>query len=217
VISAIHGTVLVVDVAGFGGQHRTNRHQLTIRRELYRMFSCALAEAGVPWEECRHEDRGDGILVIVPPTTPKCPLVEVLPLRLLALLREHNDNHSTEEQIRLRLALHAGEIHYDDHGVVGRAVNLAFRLVDSAVLRDALAESSADLAVITSSWFYEEVVWHSEVKGYCSVPLDNKETSTTAWIWLPGSSAVTVAPASTLRQLPRTSGSSSAGRRSSTG
>jgi hypothetical protein len=53
--------------------------------------------------------------------------------------------------------------------VVGRAVNLAFRLVDSEVLRDTLAESSADLAVITSSWFYEEVVWHSEVAGYYSV------------------------------------------------
>lgn len=200
--SAVHGTVLVVDVAGYGGLHRNNRHQVNIRRGLYGVLSRVLTGAGIPWDECRHENCGDGILVIVPPTTPKSPLVEGLPQRLHTLLREYNDGHPAEEQIRLRLALHAGEIQYDDHGVAGRAVNLAFRLVDSEVLRDALAGSSGDLAVITSSWFYEEVVWHSDVTGFYSVSLDNKETSTTAWIWLPGSSTAKVAPTHALRHLP---------------
>jgi tetratricopeptide (TPR) repeat protein len=198
----MHGTVLVVDVADFGGPHRTNRHQVNVRRDLYLVLSRALTETGVPWGECRHEDRGDGILVLLPERTSKSLLVEALPQRLRTLLREHNDGHPVEEQIRLRLALHAGEIYYDDHGVAGRAVNLTFRLVDSAVFREAFADSAADLAVITSSWFYEEVVWHCEVTGYWSVSVDNKETSTTAWIWMPDSNAARVMPAAALRQLP---------------
>ena len=195
--------MLVVDVAGFGGPHRTNRHQVNIRRDLYLMLSRALTETGFPWDECRHEDRGDGVLVILPATIPKSLLAESLPRRLRTLLSEHNERHPAEEQIRLRLALHAGEIHHDDHGVVGRAVNLTFRLVDSEVFREAFADSAVDLAVITSSWFYEEVIWHSEeVTGYFSVPVDNKETSTTAWIWLPDSNAAQQSSVPALRQLP---------------
>jgi hypothetical protein len=73
-------------------------------------------------------------------------------------LREHNAKHPVEERIRLRMAVHAGEINYDDHGVTDRSVNLAFRLLDAPALKVALAESSGVLALIASSWFYDEVV-----------------------------------------------------------
>ena len=59
------------------------------------------------------------------------------------------------------MALHAGEVNYDEHGVTAASVNLAFRLLDASALKAALAGSPGVLAVIASSWFFEEVVRHS--------------------------------------------------------
>ncbi|WP_370943017.1 tetratricopeptide repeat protein [Amycolatopsis sp. cg5] len=184
---AVHRTILVVDVAGFGDLRRTNLHQVAVHNGLYRVLTRAFAAAGIPWDTCEDEDRGDGALVLIPPSVPKSLLVEALPGALLDSLREHNRAHRDEEQIRLRMALHAGEIHYDEHGVVGRPVNLTFRLLELPVLKRALADSGGLLAVVTSAWFYDEVVWHSrERDGYHQVRAKAKETDTTAWISVPG-------------------------------
>ena len=84
------------------------------------------------------------------------------------------------------MALHAGEVHYDEHGVTAAAVNLAFRLLDAAALKAALASSPGVLAVIASSWFFEEVVRHSgAAAAYRPVEVAVKETTTTGWICLP--------------------------------
>ena len=84
------------------------------------------------------------------------------------------------------MALHAGEVHYDQHGVTAVAVNLAFRLLDARPLKAALADSPGVLAVIVSSWFFEEVVRHSgTAPGYRPAEVAVKETMTTGWICLP--------------------------------
>jgi tetratricopeptide (TPR) repeat protein len=188
--SAVHRTILVVDVAGFGDTSRTNLHQVAVRDGLYDALTRAFLAAGIPWDECDNEDRGDGVLVMVPPSVAKSAFVETLPSALVAALRKHNERHRAEEQIRLRMALHAGEIHYDGHGVVGRAVNLAFRLLDAAVFKAAMGQSTGLLALITSAWFFEEVVWHSQAANpdtYRQVRVTAKETDTLAWICLPDS------------------------------
>lgn len=185
---AVHRTVLVVDVASFGDLRRTNQHQIVVRDGMYGAVIRAFADAGIDWDTCEHEDRGDGVLVVIPPTVPKAVLVEEVPDRLTARLRAHNESHRVEERIRLRMALHAGEVHYDDHGVVGRAVNLTFRLLEVPVLKEALAGSTGSLAIITSSWFFDEVVWHGEATRrdrYRRVRVVAKETDTIAWICLP--------------------------------
>jgi hypothetical protein len=87
--------------------------------------------------------------------------VESLPHALVTALREHNQTHSAEEQIRLRLALHAGEINYDDHGITATAINLTFRLLDAPPLKAELAQSPGLLAIIASPRFYDEVIRHS--------------------------------------------------------
>jgi tetratricopeptide (TPR) repeat protein len=202
VAPATHGTIVVVDVVGFGDIRRTNTHQVSVRDALYRIVADAFARSGVDWAGCHHEDRGDGILAVLPPTAAKAPLVESLPGHLLGLLSEHNAAHDSEERIRLRVALHAGEVYHDDHGVAGRAVTHAFRLVDAPTFRAAAAGSTDDLAVITSTWFYEEVVWHSGLTGYERVAVGHKETTTTAWVWLPRSRSARPASGSVPHQLP---------------
>jgi class 3 adenylate cyclase len=184
----VHRTVLVVDVEKFGDPRRTNRHKLVVRDGLYSALRRALENVGIMWNECDHEDRGDGILIVIPSWFPKSLLVEFFPTELVTALIAHNQTHCEEERIRLRAAIHAGELLYDGHGVVGKAVDLTFRLLDASGLRQALAESANVLALITSAWFYDEVVQHSHARHhltYHQVRVCAKETDTAAWICLP--------------------------------
>ena len=183
---AVHRTIVVVDVEGFGDQRRTNRDQVAVRDGLYRAMRDAFGGVGIAWDDCDHEDRGDGVFILVPAEVPKGLLAESLPSALVTALRTHNGAHSGAERIRLRMALHAGEVHYDEHGVTAAAVNLAFRLLDAAALKAALVGSPGVLAVIASSWFFDEVVRHSgAAAAYRPVEVAVKETTTTGWICLP--------------------------------
>jgi tetratricopeptide (TPR) repeat protein len=181
---AVHRTILVVDIERFGDPARSNRDRVRVRDVLYRTLAESFDGVGIAWSSCDHEDRGDGVLVVIPSTVPKSILVESLPALLEAGLSAHNSSAGSALRIRLRMALHAGEVHYDDHGVVGMAVNHAFRLLDAPSFKASLAASDGVLAVITSSWFYEEVVRHSTVRdAYGSLPVSVKETDAVAWAW----------------------------------
>jgi len=158
---AVHRTIVAVDVEGFGNRRRINPQQVAVRDGLYRVLQQAFHVATIPWVECHHEDRGDGVLILAPAEVAKSRFVESLPTRLVEGLREHNSTHPVPEQIRLRMALHAGELHYDDHGVAGASINLTYRLLDAGTLKSALAGSPGVLALITSDWFFEEVVRHT--------------------------------------------------------
>jgi tetratricopeptide (TPR) repeat protein len=184
----VHRTIVVVDVEGFGDRHRTNRHQLAIREGLYRVVGQAFRQAGIPWDAQAVGDRGDGLLILLLPEVHKSLLVELLPAALVQALGIHNGACPSQERIRLRMAVHAGEISYDAHGVTGAAVNLTFRLADAEPLKMALTGSPGVLAIIVSSWFFEEVVRHSAVGGtvlYRPAAVTVKETTTTGWICLP--------------------------------
>src|SRR6185295_14235462 len=76
---ALHRTILVVDVEGFGALRRTNKHQVSVRDGLYRALRAAFQKADIAWEECRYEDRGDGVLVLAPPELPKALFAELPP------------------------------------------------------------------------------------------------------------------------------------------
>jgi NACHT domain len=184
---AVHRTIVAVDVEGFGDQRRSNRNQLAIRDGLYRAMCEAFRDAEIPWVDRDHEDRGDGMFILVSSEVPKSLFVESLPSALVSALRRHNDAHPDLERIRLRLALHAGEVNYDEHGATAAAINLTFRLLESGPVKEALASYSGVLAVITSSWFFEEVVRHSAANAaaYHPVSVAVKETATTGWIYLP--------------------------------
>lgn len=183
-----HHTIVVVDVEGFGHRRRTNPHQRGVRDGLHHVMQTAFDNVGVPWADCYHEDRGDSVFILAPASTSKAVFVETLPPTLITALRIHNDTHPDAQRIRLRMALHAGEVHYDDHGVASASLNLAFRLLDAKPLKSALAASPGVLAVITSDWYFEDVVRHTPGAApttYRPVHVTEKETTTIGWITLP--------------------------------
>lgn len=182
---AVHRTILVVDVANFASPCRANHHQVAVRHGLYQALKEAFHAAGIPWECCTREDRGDGVLILAPPEIVKSSFVAGFPGALAAALRMHNATHAVQESIRLRMAVHAGEVNYDEYGVTGAAVNLTFRLVDAPPLKAELAGSPGVLAVIASDWFYDDVVRHTpagEPTTYRRVLVVAKETITTGWV-----------------------------------
>jgi hypothetical protein len=186
--AAVHRTILVVDIEGFSDHRRTNRHQVAVRDGLYRVLEHAFADVGVQRSDWHHEDRGDGIFVLVAPDVAKSLFVESLPGELVRALCAHNRDHCAEERIRLRAALHAGEVNYDEHGTTGAAINLAFQLLDAGETRTALAASPGVLVLAASSWFFDEVIRHSPTSKpdtYRPVRVRVKGTMAVAWIALP--------------------------------
>ena len=119
---------------------------------------------------------------------PKTYLVTSLPGRLAAAVSRHNAGCAGPERMRLRVALHAGEVYRDAHGVAGPAVNHAFRLAEAPALRSALAASPGVLALIVSDWLFSEVVRHdpaAEPGSYRQVQVAVKETAAVGWIRMP--------------------------------
>jgi hypothetical protein len=186
--AAVHQIIVVVDVEGFAARNRILGDQVTIRAGLYRALQLAFTRLGVSWDACHHEDRGDGVLILVPGQVRKAVLAAGVPGALAAAVRAHNQVHGPGARMRLRLALHAGEVAYDAHGVTGTAVTLAFRLLEAEQVKQALAGSQGMLAVITSAWFYEEVIRQNEACAAATwrrVHVKVKETRQEGWISLP--------------------------------
>jgi hypothetical protein len=185
---AVHRTIFVVDVEKFGDRSRTGPDQVAVRDGLYRALHRSFDRSGVPWRSCHCEDRGDGVFILIPPQVPKDVVAMLVPVHLEASLAEHNAACDQEARIRLRTVMHAGEVRLDDHGATGTAINVAFRLLESAALRSALAGSPGDLALMASGWFFEEVIRHNPASrpgAFRPVTVSVKETKATAWVCVP--------------------------------
>jgi tetratricopeptide (TPR) repeat protein len=180
----VHRAIMVVDVERFGDPIRTNLNQLAVRGGLYSAMAQAFGESGVAWDSCETEDRGDGALILVPPDVPKTRLVTDLPYRLAMAVRRHNVGSAMPERMRLRIALHAGEVYHDAYGVTGTAINHAFRLADAPALKAVLDASTGLLALIVSDWLFSEIIRHdpaAEPDSYHQVKVIVKETTTLGW------------------------------------
>jgi hypothetical protein len=179
--------LFAVDIAGFNGWRRDDDIQVYVHKSLYEMLQAAFDKSDVPWSSCAHEDRGDGVLVIVPPMIPIAGLVDPIPERLRRLVRRHNRVSCEAARIQLRVAAHIGPVHNDGHGFVGRDVNLLFRLLAARSLKRMLTQSGAEVTFITSGYVYENVIRRrpSLVDPALFRPLSVqvKETRTRAWAY----------------------------------
>jgi hypothetical protein len=138
-----------------------------LRNKAYELFSGALGIAGID-DRFRDGfiDRGDGILALIHPVdqVPKALLLNrVVPL-LNQLLTEYNvglpDHSQPQRQLRIRIVVHAGEVHYDANGCFGEALDVAFRLLDAARVKRALQETADPLILVISEDIYSSVVRH---------------------------------------------------------
>jgi hypothetical protein len=90
--------------------------------------------------------------------------------------------------MRLRVALHSGDVRLSDDGKVGPALNDIARILDSQEAKKALMNTDSVLALIVSEEFFHNVIRHdpgAEPEASDQIPVRVKETDTTAWLRLP--------------------------------
>ena len=148
----------------------------------------AFHQAGIPWTDRDHEDRGDGMFILVGSEVPKSLFVEMLPSALVSALSRHNRLHPDPERIRLRRRCTPARSTTTSMGRLPPRLTWRSACLECGPVKGALAGSSGILAVIVSSWFFDEVVRHSRTDAaeYYPVPVTVKETTTTGWVRLPG-------------------------------
>jgi hypothetical protein len=163
----VHRSIIAIDVEKSTGPLRTNPVKEEIRREVYRMIGEALAFAGIE-EGCRDpfEDRGDGLLALIHPNDA-IPKVHLLTRLIPELARQLNDydlslpaEDRARRSIRLRAVVHAGEVHRDDEGYFGEALDVACRMLDAPGFKRGLRYSTSTLALVVSEEIFRNVVHH---------------------------------------------------------
>jgi hypothetical protein len=137
---------------------RNDGDREVVRAAMYEILRSCFDAAGVPWAGCYREDRGDGAVIVVPPTISTHRLVDPLLAELAGRLRQYNRRASDVVRIQLRVALHVGPVARDSEGLTGQAVITAARIVDAPVLKARLAAEHADLIFAASDYVYDHVV-----------------------------------------------------------
>ncbi|MFI5568572.1 adenylate/guanylate cyclase [Streptomyces sp. NPDC051740] len=183
---AQQASLVFADIKGFSS--RSDRDQLRSREDLYTELRSAFTDE--LWQLCPHEDRGDGVLVVIPPALPVGALfTDVLPRLEDGLGRRRR----SAPLLRLRIAVHTGAVHRDRHGLAGNAVNHVFRLCDGEPLRQALDEATSDTALLVSEAVHDTVVRAGlpgvEPTTFHAVTLQVKETRAKAWLHVVGDHA----------------------------
>lgn len=192
----VYRALLSVDVANSGS--RDTEGSLRLRAALLTSLIEAFRAAGIDWERCVVEDRGDGVIVHVPPEFPKPRLINPVLNHLSDSLRHHNRYAGPNDQVRVRAAVHAGDLRADVHGLTGTPKVLLGRLLDSTPLRQALADAppTATVALIVSESIWDDVVSQG-ARGldpdlFTQVTVRAKETVARAWITVIGHGAPTI-------------------------
>lgn len=186
----VHRTIMVLDIVGFAHPQRTDPTRLRLRQRLYELVRGALGGAGIDPDRTPHVDLGDGTMVLLDPRLPASRVVEALLPRLAASLAAGNRRAAAGERLRLRVAVHRGEVLIDPHGFVGGALVEASRLSNTAVLREQLDAGSADLAVIVSDLVWRELLESRreppDPDAYHPVAFSTHGVVTRAWVHAPG-------------------------------
>lgn len=192
-----HRTIVVADVADFTNPARKDTDMNAIHQGMYEVLEEAFRDSGVDFALCTHEDRGDGMLILVPAEVPKSQLADRLPDRLVAAVRRYNSTRTDSARFKLRIGLHAGDIRRNTNGWVGRHVNDAFRILEAPEAKSALANSGGVVALIVSDRFYSDVIADdagSVPDAYRPITVRVKQFVGEAWLRLPGTPAVMPTP-----------------------
>ncbi len=183
-------SILFLDIVGFGSPRRTDADRAVVHDAMYESARRACARAGISWSHCHQEDRGDGILLVLPLHTPTERALSPFLLPLAEFLDEHNRQATEGTRIQLRVVLHVGPVRSAWNAVRGEAVIHAARLLDAAPAKNEQRRVGADLTFIASVLVYETIIKHSldglGPEAYRPIAARVKESELTGWLCLLG-------------------------------
>ena len=165
-----HRVIVALDIER--STSRPDPVKAELRTMLYELFDAALRTAGISARRRDpFADRGDGLLALIDPADHEPVLTNVIPL-LSQLLASYNAGLShpgdQDRSLRVRIAVHAGNIHDDDNGCFGEALDTAFRLLDDPRVKMTLRTAQGPLVAVISA-----DAWQSAAQ-------DNSATATLA-------------------------------------
>jgi hypothetical protein len=138
------------------------------------VLRAARAHAGIDESAVSIQQSGDGQYAMLPACIDETAVIPKLLEGFEIGLRAANKGRGDGDRLRIRLALDRGIVTPSVNGYVGRSTITVHRLLDSQILREALAERTRfDHALIVSETIYQEVVRH----GYGGIkPAEFAET-----------------------------------------
>lgn len=190
-LEPVYRGIVAVDIERFARPTWADPTRARLRARLHQLLDQALAQAGVQPSQARRSDTGDGVLLLIASEVPTTRLLHPLVSLVADQLRDDNGGAPGAERLRLRMAVHAGEAIADSYGYTGEALNHAARLLNAQAGRAILdAVPDSDLVLLASEQVYHGVIKHAyegiDPAAYQPVWVSEKETSTRAWVHLPG-------------------------------
>lgn len=156
----VHRSIIALDLEG--STKRTNPVKGELRRAMYDLLGRSLQQVAITGNRLEQlADRGDGVLMLVRPhdEVPKTTLLGRLIPVLATLLAEYNGQVAEPAlRMRLRVVMHAGEVHLDSMGCYGAAIDIAIRLLDAPRVKQALKQADASLVLVISDEVYSGIV-----------------------------------------------------------
>ena len=145
--------IVALDIESSTG--RPDPVKAELRTMLYELFDAALRSAGIgARRRGRFTDRGDGLLALIDPAD-QARLVNLVLPAFGQLLASYNANlphpDGRDRQLRVRVVIHAGNVHDDDNGYFGEALDAAFRLLDAPLVKAALREAHGPFLLVGSA------------------------------------------------------------------
>jgi class 3 adenylate cyclase len=182
-------TIVVFDIAEYAHPRRTDPARLRLRHHLYELIHQMLVAAGIDPQLAPRVDLGDSVMVLFDPSIPTARVAGLVGGHLGSSLAEVNRRRPCDERLRLRVALHRGEVLIDAHGFVGAALVEACRLSNAPALRERFDATTADMALIVSDQVWRQLVGaHAETLdpgAHRPVAFGGHGTTTRAWLQIP--------------------------------
>lgn len=180
--------IVFVDVITTAGK---DRDWIAARSALLQILRDAMTSSGISWSASSVEDRGDGVLIVMPPGVPVSVLIGPFLEAVAGGLETSNRLVAGRQNIQLRVAVDAGTVTTDQLGIIGQAVIRCVRMLDAAAFKAAMSASGSALGVIVSESAFDEAVSQG-VGGpgpAASQPVDlpSKDMQFTARMWFTGS------------------------------
>ncbi|MGW6445751.1 hypothetical protein [Lentzea sp. NPDC055074] len=130
-----------------------------LRWDTYALVEQALLDSGSSTDlRDRYVDRVGGPMVLLHPTDrfPKTWLLTRFAPRLRRLLEERNAGQ--DHPLRLRIAVHTGDVACDDAGWFGEEIEIADRLLSAPALRLRFQQIASPLILVVSEQIHRSVI-----------------------------------------------------------
>ncbi|WP_156184888.1 hypothetical protein [Allosalinactinospora lopnorensis] len=185
---------IAVDAESYSSR---NQHgQLQLQRDLLAILHQACENGDLNRLEWDRQQQGDGELAILPPGTVEDRTISDFVGELDKALYHHNKMLNHEYRVRLRVAVHQGNIRIGDNGFVGKAVVAVCRMRDNDQVRRVLAgHPKSDLVLVVSESIYSDVIEEGTHALYRwrfdPIVIDEpaKDFRANAWIYVPDSAS----------------------------